>query len=136
MPADRLNGCKALGWTEIEVEEKDYSETLVIEANRYREKTWREKLREAEELERILRPKAKERQATSGPAVYGGKPVRQNSDKAVIDTKVEVAHALNTSHDTLAKVKAIAKEKPELLDKIDTIWVCGRYYMILYDTTW
>ncbi len=85
----------------------------MIEANRYREKTWEEKLKEVEALENILKLKAKEKQ------VQGGKEkVCQNSDKA-LDVKKEVSKSLSTSHDTLHKAKTIAKEKPELIKQID-----------------
>lgn len=47
----RVNACKILNIAEIEAEIKEYSSELVIEANRYRQKTWSEKLKEAEALE-------------------------------------------------------------------------------------
>lgn len=64
-----MNACKELGIEEIEAEVREYSETNVIEANRYREKTWAEKLKEAEALEGILKPKAEEKRRESGGAV-------------------------------------------------------------------
>lgn len=127
----RVNACKALGIEEVEVEVRDYSDLLVIEANRYREKTWKEKLREADEMEKILRVKARIRQSDAGKIKGRMDEVRKgihvigdiqelpkNSAEAV-ETRIGVANALNTSHDTLHKVKVIAKEKPELLDAID-----------------
>lgn len=81
-----------------------------MKAIRYREKTWKEKLREAEALEGILRPKAKEKQKLSEGR---GKKGYQNSDNLKIDTLKQTAKALDTSHDTLHKVKTIAREKPE-----------------------
>ena len=92
---------------------RKYSETLIIESNRYREKTWEEKLREAEALEKILKPKAKEKQ------IEGGREkVVQNSSQP--KTREQIAQNLGTSHDTLSKVKFIAKEKPELIKSIDS----------------
>jgi len=82
------------------------------------EKTWAEKLKEAEALERILRPEAKERQAHGQTAP--GKTLCPNLDEASIDTKKEVSKAINTSHGTLYKVKTIAREKPELIKDIDS----------------
>jgi len=77
------------------------------------EKTWTEKLKEAEELERILKIRAKEQQVRTPESVF------LNSGKQPIDTKKEVSKVLNTSHDTLYKVKTIAKEKPEIIKDID-----------------
>jgi len=70
-------------------------------------------LREAEALERILRPRAKEQQIRKPNSVL------QNSAKQPIDTREEISRALNISHDTLYKVKTIAKERPELIKDID-----------------
>lgn len=56
----RVNACKMLGIEEIPCEIKKDSEILVIEANRYRQKTWIEKLNEAEAVEKIYQDKAKE----------------------------------------------------------------------------
>lgn len=109
----RVNACKILGIKEIDAETREYSDLLVIESNRYREKTWEEKLKEAEALERILKPKAKEKQKESGGAVP------QKSDKPPIDILKETAKSIGTSHDTLFKAKTILKEKPELLKDID-----------------
>lgn len=102
-----MNVCKILGIDEIEAEVKEYSDLLVIETNRYRDKTWQEKLREAEELEGILKEKAKEKE-------YKRKTTYQKSEKSnlpSINTLKEVAKSLGMSHDTLHKVKTIAKEK-------------------------
>jgi len=108
----RVNACKKLGISEIPVEEKEYSDLLVIESNRYRDKIWKEKLREAEELERILKPIAKAQQIRKPESV-----VQKSAPQP--KTRQKVAQALNTSHDTLSKAKTIAKEKPELIEKID-----------------
>jgi len=81
----RVNACKKLGIKEIESEIKEFSDLLVIESNRYREKTWEEKLKEAEALERMLKPKAKEKKKESGGAVP------QKSDKPPIDILKETA---------------------------------------------
>ena len=53
------------------------------------------------ELESVFSDRAKEKQQEAGGAV------RQKSDKAVIDTKKELAKVANVSHDTIAKVKKI-----------------------------
>jgi len=64
-------------------------------------------------LEVILKLKAKENLKPHSKEGY------QKSEKAV-DTLKETAQAIGTSHDTLHKVKVIAKAKPELLDKVDS----------------
>lgn len=47
----------------------------IIESNRQREKTFSQKMREAEMLEEIEATRARERQGTSAVGVYGGKPL-------------------------------------------------------------
>ena len=64
-------------------------------------------------LEKILKPKAKERQREGGK--NKGSP---NLGKA-LDTEKQTATAIGISHGTLAKLEVIEAEKPELLDKID-----------------
>lgn len=49
----------------------------------------------------VIAEKAKEKQAEAGGAV------RQKSDKAVIDTKKELAKVADVSHDTIQKAGAI-----------------------------
>ena len=112
----RVNACKKLGMTKITAEIRLYSDSLVIESNRYREKTWSEKLKEAEALEKILGPKAKEKQKEGGM-----NKVVQNSEQPVNFNKVlmQTARTIGTSHDTLHKVKLIAQKSPELLKEID-----------------
>jgi N6-adenosine-specific RNA methylase IME4 len=67
------------------------------------------------ELENVFKEKAKEKQKEAGGAV------RQISDKAVIDTKKELAKVANVSHDTIAKVKTIQqKAAPEVKAKLET----------------
>jgi ParB-like chromosome segregation protein Spo0J len=46
----RVNACGQLGITEIEAEVREYSDLLVIDANRYRHKSTTEILGEAEAL--------------------------------------------------------------------------------------
>ena len=82
------------------------------------EKTWAEKLKEAEALERILRPEAKERQAHGQTAP--GRTLLANLPEASINTRKEISQALNIGERTLHKVKTIAKEKPELIKDIDS----------------
>ena len=60
-------------------------------------------------LKPVIAEKAKEKQSEAGGAV------RQKSDKAVIDTKKELAKAAGLSHDTIHKVEVI-KEKAHELD--------------------
>jgi hypothetical protein len=106
----RINACKALGISEIEAEVREYSDLLVIEANRYREKSWKEKLAENEAIEKL-------KGHSHGGNRRSKKFQDQNSDLG--RTIQKSAQALGMSHDTLHKVKVIAKEKPELLDRID-----------------
>lgn len=60
-------------------------------------------------LKPVIAEKAKEKQSEAGGAV------RQKSDKAVIDTKKELAKVAGVSHDTIHKVEVI-KEKANELD--------------------
>jgi DNA modification methylase len=67
------------------------------------------------ELESVFSERAKEKQKEAGGAV------RQISDKAVVDTKKEVAKVANVSHDTIAKVKKIeAVATPEVKAQLST----------------
>lgn len=67
------------------------------------------------QLEEVFRAKAKEKQKEAGGAV------RQISDKAVVDTKKELAKIADVSHDTIAKVKVIEqKAAPEIKEKLST----------------
>lgn len=62
-------------------------------------------------LKPVIAEKAKEKQSEAGGAV------RQKSDKAVIDTKKELAKVAGVSHDTIHKVEAIQKSGNEQLIK-------------------
>jgi N6-adenosine-specific RNA methylase IME4 len=67
------------------------------------------------QLESVFSERAKEKQKEAGGAV------RQISDKAVVDTKKEVAKVANVSHDTIAKVKKIeAVATPEVKAQLST----------------
>jgi len=112
-----VKACHKLGIDEIEAEVKDYSDLFVIESNRYRQKTWEEKLKEAEALEKLLKPMAKE----NIKIPTGGKKslTLQKSAKSKVDVREETAKSLGISHDTLHKAKVIAKAKPELIKQID-----------------
>ena len=67
------------------------------------------------EMENVFSEKAKQNQKASGGAV------RQISDKAVIDTKKELANVAKVSHDTIAKVKVIqAKATEEVKEKLSS----------------
>ena len=59
------------------------------------------------ELEKVYSDKAKIKQKEAGGAV------RQKSDKAIIDTKKELAKIAEVSHDTIAKVKKIQEKATE-----------------------
>ncbi len=66
-------------------------------------------------MENVFSEKAKEKQKEAGGAV------RQISDKAVIDTKKELANVAKVSHDTIAKVKVIqAKATEEVKEKLSS----------------
>jgi N6-adenosine-specific RNA methylase IME4 len=109
----RVNACRELGIKEIESHVKPFSKVLVIESNRYREKTWAEKLEEAKALEELFKPIAKEKQVKGGeekvPQIFA-KP---------LESRKEIAEKIGTSHETLRKAKIIAQERPELLKEID-----------------
>lgn len=60
-------------------------------------------------LKPMFTERAKEKQAEAGGAV------RQKSDKAVIDTKKELAKIANVSHDTIHKVETIENSGNELV---------------------
>lgn len=63
-------------------------------------------------LKPIIAEKAKEKQSEGGGAV------RQKSDKAVIDTKKELATIAGVSHDTIHKVEVVEKHgTPEIKAK-------------------
>ena len=64
-------------------------------------------------LKPVIAEKAKEKQAEAGGAV------RQKSDKAVIDTKKELAKVAGVSHDTIHKVEAIQNSgNQQLIDDV------------------
>jgi N6-adenosine-specific RNA methylase IME4 len=107
-----VNACKKLGIEDVDVEIKPFSKVLVIESNRYREKTWEEKLKEAEEIEKILRPEA-ERREKAGKKLD---PVQTFGQGKTIH---KVAEKIGTSHETLRKAKTIKEKKPELLKAVD-----------------
>ena len=61
----------------------------------------------------MLTEKAKEKQSEAGGAV------RQKSDKAVVDTKKELAKVAGVSHDTIHKVEVIENSgDKELIGKV------------------
>lgn len=109
----RVEACRRLGIEEIDAEVREYSDSLVIESNRYRQKTWTERFKEAEALERIWAEKAKEKEyarKTQGTCEIFPKS---------IDAGKAAAKVIGISDRTLDKIKVIAAEKPELLPKID-----------------
>jgi len=111
----RVAACRIMDYKEVECEIKEYSESLVIESNRYREKTWTEKLAEKEALEALLKPEA-ERREKAGKKVD---PVQTFAQGQKGKTREKVAKSLGTSHETLRKVEIIKKEEPELFEKVD-----------------
>lgn len=66
-----------------------------------------ERARLALRLKETIAAEAKEKQREAGGAV------RQKSDKAVIDTKKELAKVAGVSHDTMHKVDVIEQKAPE-----------------------
>jgi len=72
-------------------------------------KTLIQRMSEAELIERIERERAKERQATSGPGVYGGKPLVATLPQPVQKGKTRdaVAEAVGMKRSTYAKAKAV-----------------------------
>lgn len=67
------------------------------------------------ELEGIFREKAKENQRGG----QGGVLLPQNSAKAKVETRTEVANVAGVSHDTISKVKAIkAHGSDELIEAV------------------
>jgi ParB-like chromosome segregation protein Spo0J len=91
----RVEACRQLGIVEIDAEVREYSDLLVIESNRYRQKTWTERLKEAEALEKILKPLAEEREKA------GKADPLPNLAKG-IDTREEMAKFIGISHGTTA----------------------------------
>ena len=113
----RVHGCRFLGLTEIDVEVTSITnprvlKLMVIEHNRTRVKTWRIRLREAEELKLLHQPLAKNNQRSAGKS--GG----LNYAKAH-HVRSQLAKHLGVSHETLRRVQLIAQQNPALLDDID-----------------
>jgi hypothetical protein len=66
----------------------------------------------AEHLEPIFERRNKERQATSGPSIYGGKPLPANLPEAV-ETREECAKIAGVSARTYSTFKILSDEAPE-----------------------
>lgn len=96
----RVNAFKELGYDEIEAEVKEYSDSLVIESNRYREKTWKEKLAESDALEAILKHEAKRRQ---GKRIN----IHQNSDECFADKEANLRKEIKEDKSLPDSVKAL-----------------------------
>lgn len=64
------------------------------------------------QLKPLIAERAKEKQVEAGGAV------RQKSDKAVIDTKKELARAAGVSHDTIHKVEVIERDATESIKQL------------------
>ena len=104
----------------------------IIDHNRQRQKTVSQRMREAEELEAIERERAKGRQATSGPGVYGGKPLPAMLREAVSEglkgeTGDKAAKAAGMKRRTYDKAKAVYEaakagnaKAVEMLAKVDS----------------
>ena len=72
--------------------------SFILRTNNRRDLTPYQRCNIALEYEDYFKEKAKEKQKEGGGAV------RQKSDKAVIDTKKELAKIAKVSHDTISKV--------------------------------
>ncbi len=115
----RVNACKQLGIEEIDCEVREYSETLVIEANRYRTKSKIEIEREWSAVEEIETKKAKQRMVDGGGDRKSEgyiSPVKNSSHPKTRDI---AAKATGVSHDTIKKIRTIIKEKSEAIKDID-----------------
>lgn len=107
---NRFKACKELGI--IPIYEKFIGDEIqainfILRTNNRRDLTSYQRTLLALEFEEMFREKAKEKQKEGGGAV------RQKSDKAVIDTKKELAKIAKVSHDTISKVKKIQEKAPE-----------------------
>lgn len=101
-----------MGIKEIEAEIREYSDLLVIESNRYRDKTATEKWNEGKAIQVIEERKAKERQGTRTDI----RETFPESDKG--RTRDKIAESIGISGKTWEKLDAIGTEKPELLKDI------------------
>ncbi len=110
----RINACKQLGIEILDFEYRDYSETVVIGTNRYRDKSIIEKSNEAKAYKKIFSGKAKKQQGKRTD-------IPQNSSECLnpIETCKKVAKVVGVSHDTLKKIDGIIEEKPEAVKDID-----------------
>lgn len=84
----RWKAMQALGFEATDAIIRDFQDELdeqekLIAYNQQREKTTGQILAETEKLEEIQRERARIRQATSAPGVYGGKPLRETFPEAV-----------------------------------------------------
>tara|TARA_Y100000385_G_scaffold274732_1_gene318226 strand:+ start:2511 stop:3629 length:1119 start_codon:yes stop_codon:yes gene_type:complete len=107
---NRYKACKELGI--IPTYEKFIGDEIqainfILRTNNRRDLTTYQRTLLALEFEEMFREKAKEKQKEGGGAV------RQKSDKAVIDTKKELANIAKVSHDTISKVKKIEEKAPQ-----------------------
>lgn len=107
---------------EVTYEDPASEEIAVIEANRQRVKSFSQGMREGEELERIEREKARQRQATSGPGLRGGRSLSQGFGEGV-RTEDEVARALELgSGETYRQSKlvwnAAKEEQPKAVEAL------------------
>lgn len=103
-----------LQWTEKKMEFADRNEAIrwiILNQFGRRNLSAYDRSILALKLKPVIAEKAKEKQVEAGGAV------RQKSDKAVIDTKKELAKVAGVSHDTIHKVEAIQKSGNEQLIK-------------------
>ena len=106
----------------------DYTDELderqaIIEHNRYRIKNGLQLRNEGKELEGIEVERARRRQATSGPGIYGGKPLGDNCHQAVQGRAPRssdiVAQTIGLgSGRQWDRLKEVAEKAPDLLTQI------------------
>lgn len=112
----RLEAVRTLGWSTVparvvQVALEDEAE-LIIEANRSREKTASQRLREAHALEPTYARRARERQLAGGTSATTGAEVGRTSDL------LAAAVGLGSGK-TLERLQEIARARPDLLEAVD-----------------
>jgi ParB-like chromosome segregation protein Spo0J len=113
----RLAVAKHIGLTHVPVEFREGGDDreLLVEYNRYRDKTASEKMREAELIQKVIAEKAARNRLGAGRVV---------SDEDKIETRVVVAEAIGMKHRSfskLAKIYELAKENENARAKLEKI---------------
>lgn len=125
----RWQAALALGMETVPVQIVDYADDLdereaIIEFNRQREKTFSQKMAEAEELETVERERARRRKAEAGkanlPTVSAGNVSTTHEDKGRTRDKVAAAVGLGSgrTYETAKKVWEAAKNGDETAKKL------------------